>query len=103
MHPEMVGDKALENSEVASNESESKSPRKEHLWKDLKIAVARRHPSNLRDLEHFEKFQLRGVGNLLMVVGSDWFRLFSPKGVQPNIKLRLPMILSDPIFEFYVK
>ena len=23
----------------------------EHLWRDLKIAVARRHPSNLRDLK----------------------------------------------------
>lgn len=27
----------------------------EHLWRDLKIAVARRHPSNLRDLEQFVK------------------------------------------------
>ncbi len=27
----------------------------EHLWRDLKIAVARRHPSNLRDLEQFSK------------------------------------------------
>lgn len=27
----------------------------EHLWRDLKIAVARRHPSNLRNLEQFAK------------------------------------------------
>ena len=32
-----------------------------------------------------------------MVVRSDWFKLFSPKGVQPNIKMRVPMILSDPL------
>ena len=38
-----------------------------------------------------------------MVIGSDWFQLFSPKSVPPNIKLRLPMILSNPIFEFCVK
>ena len=59
----------------------------EHLWKDLKIAVARGHPSNLSDLEQFakeeKKFQLRNVGNLLILVGSDWFQLFTPRGVQP--------------------
>ncbi|KAI4905520.1 hypothetical protein NFI96_017283 [Prochilodus magdalenae] len=27
----------------------------EHLWRDLKIAVGRRHPSNMRDLEQFAK------------------------------------------------
>lgn len=27
----------------------------EHLWRDLKMAVWRRHPSNLRDLEQFAK------------------------------------------------
>ncbi len=27
----------------------------EHLWRDLKTAVGRRHPSNLNDLEHFAK------------------------------------------------
>ena len=27
----------------------------EHLWKDLKIAVSRKHPSNLKDLEQFAK------------------------------------------------
>uniref|UniRef100_A0A0E9QMW4 Tc1-like transposase DDE domain-containing protein n=1 Tax=Anguilla anguilla TaxID=7936 RepID=A0A0E9QMW4_ANGAN len=25
----------------------------EHLWKELKLAVGRRHPSNLRKLEQF--------------------------------------------------
>ena len=74
----------------------------ERPWKGLKIAVARGHPSNLRNLEQFAKEELskipvRGVGNLLMVIGSDWFQLFSPKGVQPNINLRLPMILFDPV------
>ena len=38
-----------------------------------------------------------------MVIESEWFQLFSPKGVQPNIKLRVPMTLSDPVFEFCVK
>ncbi len=27
----------------------------EHLWRDLKTAVGRRHPSNLNDLEQFAK------------------------------------------------
>lgn len=27
----------------------------EHLWRGLKIAVTRRHPSNLRDLEQFAR------------------------------------------------
>ena len=38
-----------------------------------------------------------------MVIGNDWFKLFSPKGVPPHIKLSVPMILSDPIFEFFLK
>ncbi len=30
-----------------------------------------------------------------MVPGSDWFQLFFPKEVLPNIKLRVPIILSS--------
>ncbi|CAJ0938368.1 unnamed protein product [Ranitomeya imitator] len=49
----------------------------EHLWRDLKMAVWRRHPSNIMDLEQFAKakknglkFQQSIVRNSLMVTGS---------------------------------
>ncbi len=38
-----------------------------------------------------------------MVTGSDWFQLFFPKGVLPNIKLRVPIILSSAFLGFCVE
>ena len=40
---------------VASNESRSQISPIEHMWRDLKMAVGRRHPSNLGQLEKFAK------------------------------------------------
>ena len=97
----MFGDKAPENSEVTSNESGSKSHRTPLLLWEGTIQIWETWSSLQK--KSGPKFQLRGVGNMLMVTGSDWFQLFSPKGVQPNIKMRVPMIFSDTVFEFCVK
>ena len=45
----MVEDKALETPEGESLNLI------EHLWRNLRMAVGRSHPSNLRDLEQFAK------------------------------------------------
>ena len=37
-----------------------------------------------------------------MVTGSDWFQLFFPKGVLPDIKLRVPIILASAVLGFCV-
>ena len=49
----MDGNKALESSKWPAM-SPDLNPI-EHLWRDLKIAVGKRHPSNKRDLEQFAK------------------------------------------------
>ena len=100
-HPEIVGDKALESSEVASNESGSKSHRtpmersqncccEKAPFKSERPGLQKKSGPN---------FQLRGVGNLSMVLGSSWFQLFTPKGKQPNIDLKVPVILSVSILD----
>ena len=79
----------------------------EHLWRDLKTTVGRRHPSNLRHLEQLAKEEWSKIPvkrcKKLMVTGSDWSQLFYPKGVLPNIKFRVPIILSSPFLEFCVQ
>lgn len=60
------------------------------------MAFARRHLQNrdtwgILQKKSGAKFQLRGIRSLLMVIGSNWFQLWFPKGVQPDIKLRVPM------------
>ena len=106
-YPVMVGDKVLENSEVASNESGSKFHRTP--MKRSQNCCCEKAPCKSETPGAVCKRRVVQK-NVLMVIGSDSFQVFSPKGVQPNItilpiipKMRVPMILSDPIFEFYVK
>uniref|UniRef100_A0A3Q0RXG1 Tc1-like transposase DDE domain-containing protein n=1 Tax=Amphilophus citrinellus TaxID=61819 RepID=A0A3Q0RXG1_AMPCI len=81
----------------------------EHLWRDLKIAVGRRHPSNMRDLEQFAKEERSKIPVERCKKLVDGYRkrlisiFFFPKGVQPNIKLRVPEILSSLFLEFSMK
>ena len=99
-HPEIVGDKALESSEVASNESGSKSRTPVERSQNCcceKAPFKSERPGLQK--KSGPNFQLRGVGNLSMVLGSSWFQLFTPKGKQPNINLKVPMILSVSILD----
>lgn len=81
----------------------------EHLWRDPKTAVGRRHTSNVRDLEQFAKEERSkiSVQRYKLVdgytVGSNKTQLYFPKGVQPHFKLRVAIILSGSCFEFCVK
>uniref|UniRef100_A0A8C5PHJ1 Transposase n=1 Tax=Leptobrachium leishanense TaxID=445787 RepID=A0A8C5PHJ1_9ANUR len=78
----------------------------EHLWRDLKIAVGkRRPPSNKKDLEQFAKEEWSKIPGERCKKLIDGYRkplisVIYPKGVQPNIKLRVPIILSSPFLEF---
>ena len=89
------------------SDQQSRSKSNRHLWRDLKTAVGRRHPSNLRHLEQLAKKQWSKIPvercKKLMVTGSDWSQVFFPKGVLPNIKFRVPIILASPFLEFCVE
>ena len=65
----------------------------EHLWKELKHAVWRRHPSNLRQLEQFAhedsaKTPVEGAELSLRVTEIAWLQWLPQKVVQQNIKLK---------------
>ena len=78
----------------------------EHLWRDLKTKVGIRHPSNLRHLEQLEKEEKEWSKIPVerckkLIDGCRFF--FLPKGVLPNIKFRVAIILSSPFLEFCVE
>ncbi len=80
----------------------------EHLWSDLKTAVGRRHPSNLNDLEQFAKEELSKIPverckNLIHGYRKRLISVIFSKEVLPNIKLRVPIILSSAFFGFCVE
>src|SRR4029434_1292486 len=76
----------------------------EHLWHDLRTAVGRRHPSNVRDLEQLAKEEWSKIPverwKKLIHGYRKRLQLFFPKGDLPNINLRVPIILSSPFLEF---
>lgn len=89
----MVPKKTLDGSKVASNESDLNPI--EHMWRHLRTANERRHFSNLRELEQFEKEEwpnlpVERCRNVIEVyrkrLGSIHLALFHPKAVLPNIK-----------------
>ena len=80
----------------------------EHLWHDLKTEVGRRHPSNVRDLEQLEKEEwskipVESCKTLIHGYRKRLISVIFSKGMLPNIKLRVPIILSSPFFEFCVE
>ena len=54
-YPSRNGSTEKDCSKVVRNESRSQINPIEHLWRDLKMAVGRRHPSNLVQLKQFVK------------------------------------------------
>ena len=81
----------------------------EHLWRDLKIAVGRRHPSNMIALEQFAKEWSKIPGERCKKLVDGYrkrlisvFFFFPPKVVQLNIKLRVPIILCEILSFFCV-
>ena len=91
----------LESSEVASNESRSKSHRtlaersQNSSWE--KAAFESETPGAVGKRRVIQNSS-REVWYSLMVTGSDWSQLFFPKGVLPNIKFRVAIILASPFF-----
>ncbi len=80
----------------------------EHLWRDLKTAVGRRHPSNLNDLEEFakEEWSKIPVERCKKLIHGYRKRLISViffHGGNANIKLRVPIILSSAFLRFCVE
>ena len=78
----------------------------EHLWRDLQTAVGRRHPSNRKALEQFAKEEWSKIPvekcKKLILGYRNRIQLFFPKGVLPNIKLRVPIILASAFLGFCV-
>ncbi len=86
---------------MASNESRSESHRTP--VERSQTAVGRRHPSNLNDLEQFakEEWSKIPVERCKKLIHGHRERLISvilSKRVLPNIKLRVPIILSSAFF-----
>lgn len=77
----------------------------EHLWKELKHKIWRRHPSPLRQLEQFDheewaKYPSTAAEVSVRVTEIAWLQRLPPKVVQQIIKLRLP---STPILNSQAK
>ncbi len=73
----------------------------EHLWRDIKTAVGRRHPSNLNDLEQFSKEECSKIPverckKLIHVYRKQLISVFFSKG--GATKLRVSIILSSAFF-----
>jgi len=71
----------------------------EHLWKELKNAVWRRHPSNLRQLEQFaheEWAKTPPVNRFRCLIDSYRNRLNAIIALK-GFKLRVPSFLSRPV------
>ena len=81
----------------------------EHLWRDCKIAIGRRHSLNLKALEQFAKEELSKIlvercKKLIHGYRKQLISLtvFLSKGMLPNIKLRVPIILASVFLGFCV-
>ena len=87
-HPGMVQDKTLDCSEVASNESRSKSNwtpvgRSENSsWEKAPFKSGRTGAVWRRA---FGQTARRSAGSSYIAIGSAWLQLFCPKDVLPNI------------------
>ena len=75
----------------------------EHLWRDLKTAPFKSETAGAVGKRRVVQNSSREIRNSLMVLGSDWSQLCFPKGVLPNTKFRVPIILSSPFLEFCVE
>lgn len=85
----------MEGSEVANNESRSKSQRatgdqrpRNNVWEKEPIESKRSKKSGPK--------QKKGGRNSV----EDWLQLCFPKDVLPNIKMGVPVILSGPFVEY---
>ena len=74
-----------------------------HLWRDLKTAVGRRHPSNLRHLEQLAKEEWSKIPVERCKKLIDGYRKRLISVVLPNINFRVPIILSSPFLGFCVE
>ena len=74
----------------------------EHLWRDLKTAVGRRHPSNLRHLEQLvkEEWSKIPVERCKKLI-DGYKKQFDLSYFFP--KFRVPIILSSLLLEFCVE
>ena len=73
----------------------------EHLWRDLKAAIGRRHLEQLAK-EEWSKIPVERCKKIIDGYKKRLTSAIFPKGVLPNIKIRVPIILSSPL-EFCVE
>lgn len=78
----------------------------ELIWRYLRTAVGRRNSSNLKDLEQLAKEEWSKIpkthnGYRRQLISVFFF--FFSKSVLPDIKLRVPIILSSPSSQFCVE